>query len=78
MRCQGRTPSYFRSRFSRTPTIELENRLQRRKMKQNLIPLNRQLTDSQKGSSSESKLPRTGMIAISVPKESANILRHST
>jgi hypothetical protein len=78
MRCQARTPFYFRTRFTRTTAHELENRLQDPKMKQNLIPVNRKLTDSQKRSSSEPKLPRTVMAAISVPKEPANILPHST
>ncbi len=47
-------------------------------MKQNLIPINIKLTDSQKDSISDPKLPRRAVTTILVPKEPADIIRNST
>lgn len=78
IRWQRRSPSYFRPRITRTPVPEIEDRPSDRKLKQNLIPLNRQLLDSQKGSSSGAKLARPGTTATTIPKDGMNSPRHLT
>lgn len=78
LHCQDRIPLCFRTRFNRASSHELEDRRRDSKIKQNLLPVNRKLTDSQRGSVTDQKLPRTGVSGLSAPKDPANSIQRLT
>ncbi len=78
LHCQERTPLYFRTRFGRTTSHELENRLRDSKMKQSLITTYRKSMTPQQGSLTDPNIIQKAVAGNLTPKETVDIIRHST